>query len=116
MLPLEEEEEEHLEEQEGLFSGYRKKRQKREAPETPRQQLSHYLDISDGQNALMFWAMNKNTLPSLYPIAMRVLSVPASSAPVERVFSHGGIIMRPHRANLHETTLSDLIFCKCNKM
>ena len=112
-LPAEEEEE-HPEEREGLF-GYRK-RQKRETTATPQQQLSEYIDMTDGQNALRFWQMHKNSLPSLYPIAMRVLSVPASSAPVERVFSHGGIIMRPHRSNMHETTFSNLIFCKCNKI
>ncbi|KAI4815992.1 hypothetical protein KUCAC02_006113 [Chaenocephalus aceratus] len=35
-------------------------------------------------------------------------------APVERVFSHGGLIMRPHRARLSARTLSSLIFLKCN--
>ncbi|TNN68276.1 hypothetical protein EYF80_021458 [Liparis tanakae] len=29
------------------------------------------------------------TLPSLFRVAIRVLAVPASSAPVQRVFSHG---------------------------
>ena len=36
---------------------------------------------------------------------MRTLSVPATSAPVERVFSHGGIIMCPHRAQLSDKLL-----------
>ena len=33
---------------------------------------------------------------------------------VERVFSHGGIILRPHRSQMSDTLLSKLIFCKCN--
>ncbi|KAJ4931011.1 hypothetical protein JOQ06_025312 [Pogonophryne albipinna] len=53
----------------------------------------HYLHIADGQNVLLFWAMNMKVLPSLFKVAIRVLVVPASSAPVERVFSHGGIIL-----------------------
>lgn len=61
-------------------------------------QLSHYLDIAEGQNALLFWALNMKTLSPL--LAIRVLAGPASSATVERVFSHGGIILPPHRAQM----------------
>jgi len=46
----------------------------------------------------------------------RVERSPASSAPFGRIFSHGGIIMHPHRAQLSDRMLSDLIFLKCNKL
>ena len=36
----------------------------------------------------------------------------ATSAPVERVFSHGGLFMSPHRARLKKSVLSDLVFLK----
>ena len=52
----------------------------------------------------------------LFPLAMGTLSVPATSAPVERVFSRGGIIMRPHRAQLSDKLLSNLIFLKCDQL
>jgi hypothetical protein len=51
----------------------------------------------------------------LHPLLERVLCVPATSAPVERVFSHGGIFMRPHRARLSPKVLSNLVFAKCNR-
>lgn len=41
------------------------------------------------------------------------LAVPATSAPVERVFSHSGIIMH-YRARTSAKTLSELIFLKYN--
>uniref|UniRef100_A0A674DIX8 HAT C-terminal dimerisation domain-containing protein n=1 Tax=Salmo trutta TaxID=8032 RepID=A0A674DIX8_SALTR len=53
-------------------------------------------------------------LPSLSRVAIRVLAVPTSSAPVERIFSHGGIILQPHRAQMTDRLLSNLVFCKCN--
>lgn len=115
-VPLvdEEEREDHtLGQGEGLFAAYHK-RQKKDAGTTPALQLSHYLDISEGQNSLLFWAMNMRALPSLFRVAIRVLAVPASSAPVERVFSHGGIILRPHRAQMTDRLLANLVFCKCN--
>ena len=37
-----------------------------------------------------------------------------SSAPVERIFSRGGIIMRPHRSRLGDKISSNLVFLKCN--
>ncbi|GAA6090110.1 uncharacterized protein LOC115775858 [Tachysurus ichikawai] len=80
-------------------------------------QISKYFDaIHDTDNALSFWAKNHDRYPQLHNLAMKVLSVPASSAPVERVFSRGGIIMRPHRACLGHKMLQSLIFLKCNQM
>nr|XP_046149367.1 uncharacterized protein LOC123992229 [Oncorhynchus gorbuscha] len=101
-VPLVDEEvrEDHsLGQEEGLFAAYCK-RQKKAVDTTPALQLSHYLDICEGQNALLFWAMNRKALPSLSRVAIRVLAVPASSAPVERAFSQGGIILWPHRAQM----------------
>ena len=53
-------------------------------------------------------------LPRLHSVALTVLGVPATSAPVERVFSRGGIFMRPHRSRLSNKSLSNLVFLKCN--
>ncbi|XP_034071694.1 uncharacterized protein LOC117545812 [Gymnodraco acuticeps] len=112
---VDEEEQESLGQGEGLFAAYHK-RKKKDVGTTPALQLSHYLHIADGQNVLLFWAMNMKVLPSLFKVAIRVLAVPASSAPVERVFSHGGIILRPHRAQMSDRLLTNLVFCKCNAL
>ena len=44
----------------------------------------------------------------------RILAVPASSAPVERVFSNSGLIVRPHRAKMSDKLLESLVFAKCS--
>ena len=40
----------------------------------------------------------------------KVLSIPATSAPVERVLSQSGLIMRPNRARLGKKLLCQLVF------
>jgi len=65
-------------------------------------------------SSLEFWPQHAKSLPRLHEVALKVLSVPATSAPVERVFSSGGMFMRPHRARLSNRMLSDLVFLKCN--
>lgn len=62
---------------------------------------------------LQFWHQN-STFPRLQVLATKFLAVPATSAPVERVFSTGGIFMRPHRARLSNQSLGDLMMLKCN--
>ena len=37
---------------------------------------------------------------SVANLVKRALCVPVTSAPVERVFSHGGLVVRPHRSSL----------------
>ena len=44
----------------------------------------------------------------------RILAVPASSAPVGRVFSKSGLLVRPHRAKLSDKLLESLVFAKCS--
>jgi hypothetical protein len=63
---------------------------------------------------LSFWEQNKAVYGKLIPAVRRICSVPASSAPVERVFSHGGNFFRPHRARMSDKLLSMLVFLKCN--
>ena len=79
-------------------------------------QISKYFDKiqTADSDALVFWEENKAKFPQMSKLAMKALSVPASSAPVERVFSVGGIIMRPHRSRLRSTMLNSLVFLKCN--
>lgn len=81
------------------------------------EQLNRYLDLSASSistEAVNFWLSNQQRFPDLSRLALSVLSVPATSAPVERVFSSGGLFMRPHRSRLHDSTLSQLVFAKCN--
>lgn len=110
-----------------LFSRYDSHTQKKKTGAdntslTAKNQLARYLEEVDGYDptegrchVFNFWADNKKKFPHLSNLAIRVLSIPASSAPIERVFSRGGIIMRPHRARLGAETLSKLIFLKCNE-
>ena len=51
----------------------------------------------------------------LHSLLHKVMCVPATSAPVERIFSDGGLFMRPHRARLGQKLLTELVFTKCNK-
>lgn len=93
-----------------------------------RAQLDKYLSYDHGElsvndkgevqeiNAFDFWASVAQEMPALAKLARLVLSVPASSAPVERVFSHAGLIFRPHRRSMSDTNLSQLIFLKVNRL
>ena len=91
-------------------------RPKRARQLTLREQLEQYisLDIGEIDSVFVFWSSHEDSLPALAKLARRYLYIPATSAPVERIFSHGGIVMRPHRSSLGEETLSDILLIKCN--
>ena len=63
-------------------------------------QLATYITLSEEfeheqSEVLTSSSTNRSRLSKLFPLAMQVLSVTASSAPVERVFSHA---WRAHHA------------------
>jgi hypothetical protein len=66
------------------------------------------------EDSLAFWLRNKGILDKLFVPALAALSIPASSAPVERIFSFSGIFMRPHRSRLSDKNLSALTYLRCN--
>ncbi|XP_073667529.1 uncharacterized protein [Paramisgurnus dabryanus] len=99
-----------------LFMGYHKKK-KQHVTSSAMTELNAYIKVAseeDETDCIKFWSRHMKDFQKLYHFAMRVLGVPATSAPVERVFSHGGLIMRPNRSRLTANTLSNLIFLKCN--
>ena len=87
-----------------------------------KRQMEMYLSYDHGEievnsegvpteiNPIRSWSDNAHKMPALSILALRVLAVPASSAPEERVFRHGGIIFRPHRRRLSDQKLAQLIF------
>ena len=76
-----------------------------------------YLDDSGFEknvNPLKFWKANQSRYPTLSKIARIYLGVLATSAPVERVFSHARNIMRPDRSRLLPKNFENLVFLKVN--
>jgi hypothetical protein len=58
---------------------------------------------------------NASLYQSLYHLARKIMCVPATSAPIERVFSQSGLLMRPHRSKFSQANGCILTYLKCNK-
>jgi len=81
--------------------------------------LARYLRAMDGdcmtQSRLTSgFAITPHNYDKLIPAVRRTFAIPALSAPVERGFSHGGIVLRPNRARMSDKLLSELVFLKYN--
>jgi len=63
-----------------------------------------------------FWVHNKVTYDKLIPAVQRTFgfAIPASNAPVERVFSHGALCYGQTEQDCADKLLSELVFWKCN--
>ena len=62
----------------------------------------------------VFWLHHLHEWPELAAYTKCILTVPATSATVERVFSVGGAILRPSRRRLSDNIFEKLMFLKCN--
>jgi zinc finger BED domain-containing protein 1 (E3 SUMO-protein ligase ZBED1) len=61
-------------------------------------------------NPLLWWRDQQEKLPIMSKLARRVLCIPATSAPSERVFSAAGLTIAHRRASLNAENAAALIF------
>ena len=64
--------------------------------------------------SLTFGCKSHNEFPALSRLAFSVFCVPATSAPVERIFSKSGLILRPHRSSMSSDMLAMQVYLKSN--
>ncbi len=64
------------------------------------------------ENPLEWWKIHEKNFPHVSNIARQVLSIPATSAASERVFSTGGRTISKLRASLNSENAGDLIYLK----
>ena len=87
------------------------------APADTPQEVQEYLgekSLPYQANPLQYWQTNEHRFPQLAKLAQFYLAIPASSAPVERIFSTAGKIFTPERACLADSNFEALMFIKCN--
>jgi hypothetical protein len=80
-------------------------------------ELKKYLEepCEDEQKCpLMYWKRQQRIYPILTQASLNVLGIPASSAPVERLFSVAGKVFRLERCRLTDETFQKLMFIRCN--
>jgi len=65
-------------------------------------------------NPLDWWRLHESTFPTLAILAKKYLCIPATSAPVERLFSRAGLKIAEKRNRLNEDVAADLIFLNAN--
>lgn len=82
-----------------------------------RSEYEKYLDeeeIGFDEDPLEWWKNNESRFPKIAVLARRYLSIPASSAPSERVFSTAGHIVNVKRTSLLPENVDMLVFLNKN--
>jgi len=98
-----------------MFGHYRAASQNPNASDEPSKQLSRYIilinsDSSDSTAESSAHSKLYSDFALLQTLFQRLFCVPASSAPVERIFSQSGLIMSSHRAHMSNAVLECLVF------
>ncbi|XP_063438060.1 zinc finger BED domain-containing protein 4-like [Mytilus trossulus] len=103
----------------GLFSFMTptKGRKKHISGDIVKMEISQYLlePCDDACDPLKYWNDHTEIYPILTKLAKTYLTIPATSAPVERLFSVAGKFFRPDRCRLSDSTFQMLMMIKCNE-
>ncbi|XP_042213373.1 zinc finger BED domain-containing protein 4-like isoform X2 [Homarus americanus] len=80
-------------------------------------EVSLYLNqpcLQEDGDPLGYWKAKQPEFPVLARLAAKYLAIPATSAPVERMFSIVGKLFRPERCNLRDKRFEQLMMIRCN--
>ncbi|KAG7169436.1 Zinc finger BED domain-containing protein 4-like 10 [Homarus americanus] len=86
-------------------------------PTPPETEASLYLNqpcLQEDGDPLGNWKAKQPEFPVLARLAAKYLAIPATSSPVERLFSIAGKLFRPERCNLSDKRLGQLMMIRCN--
>jgi hypothetical protein len=83
--------------------------------DSPEKQLMQYMNMINNTEADIN-VLRMSDFHLLKPLFLKFLCVPATSAPVERVFSHGGLLMKPNRSRMTPKVLETLVMLRCNDL
>ncbi|CAB5325836.1 unnamed protein product [Rhizophagus irregularis] len=100
------------------MSSFWKKKNAKAAP--IKDEFQHYFDlvelpVLEEYDPYLWWSTNKNQYPVLYKLAMKYLSIPATSVPSERLFSDAKNLITPLRTRLSSSVINQLMFLKRNR-
>lgn len=87
------------------------------ADETRLQEIGGYLSCSAAnmnESVLEFWQRKKEDFPRLAELAKMLFSIPATSTPVERIFSVAGLVVSAKRSVLSTSNVGMLVFVHDN--
>lgn len=79
------------------------------------QEIEDYLESPvehEETDILLWWKINCSKYPTIAKMAKDYLSIPATSVPVERVFSESGSVLTPKRCNLSKEKVNALVCIK----
>jgi hypothetical protein len=96
-------------------------KKKNEKNITPiKNEIQHYLNLPElpaleEYDPFAWWATNKAQYPTLHKIAIKYLSIPATSVPSERLFSDANNLVTSQRARLDSSIINRIMFLKRNR-
>jgi len=76
---------------------------------------NYFVDDSIDESNRFALLYESDKYPSLHSLSLKVLTVPATSSPVEQVFSQSGFLFRQHRGKMSRKMLQMLTMLKINK-
>jgi hypothetical protein len=91
------------------------------SPDIPSRQLNKNLTVINAPDfeygsasESLKSVIERHDFALLGPLFEYIFCTPSTSAPVERISSHSGLVMRPSRARMYDKILEMLVFCHCN--
>ncbi|KAG7173680.1 Zinc finger BED domain-containing protein 4-like 8 [Homarus americanus] len=70
--------------------------------------------LQEDGDPLGYWRAKQPEFPVLTRLAAKYLAIPATSAPVDRLFAIAGKLFRPERCNLSDKRFEQLMMIRCN--